>query len=131
MKVTINGVTYEITVTDDTDAITYRYYDTSAKTFKTGTVPDGATTWANISNSDDIPWDVGAENSESWVVVSGEVTCRHIIRLKGTINMVICDGAAFQVGGLGLYSNATLNIYAQSDSSSTMGQITSNMNSVQ
>lgn len=103
----------------------YRYYDTADGTFKNGMVPDGATVvTANASYSVN-EW--GTDGNTTWYVIQGAVTTNSYINLKGTVNVVVCDGATLTVKtGLRLRSsNTTLNIYAQSDGTG-MGAIVAN-----
>lgn len=104
-------------------ATIYRYYDTTDGTYKTGTVPDGATTVTATDNYTTSSW--GADGTETWYVIEGAVTRKYSIDINGTVNLVLCNGATFSgSNALSLNNDATLNIYAQTDDATTMGQMT-------
>jgi hypothetical protein len=110
------------------NGIRYLKYDTSDRTYKIGAVPDGATTVTATDNYTTNKW--GASDTETWYVIEGAVTRAYDIKIYGTVNLVLCNGATFSGSsalnsGLILYdNNATLNIYAQTDDAATMGQMT-------
>lgn len=105
------------------NGIRYLGYDTSDRTYKTGAVPDGATTVTATDNYTTQKW--GASGTETWYVIEGAVTRNYNIEIYGTVNLVLCNGATFSGNNaLSLNNNATLNIYAQTDDAATMGQMT-------
>ena len=106
------------------NGIRYLKYDTSDRTYKTGAVPDGATTVTATDNYTTDIW--GTSGTETWYVIEGAVTRKYGIKIYGTVNLVLCNGATFSGNNaLILYdNNATLNIYAQTDDAATMGQMT-------
>lgn len=110
------------------NGIRYLEYDTADRTYKTGAVPDGATTVTATDNYTTTIW--GTSGTETWYVIEGAVTRKNDIKIYGTVNLVLCNGATFSGSsalnsGLILYdNNATLNIYAQTDDAATMGQLT-------
>lgn len=106
------------------NGIRYLEYDTSDRTYKTGAVPDGATTVTATDNYTTDIW--GTSGTETWYVIEGAVTRKYGIKIYGTVNLVLCNGATFSGNNaLILYdNNATLNIYAQTDDAATMGQMT-------
>ena len=110
------------------NGIRYLEYDTSDRTYKIGAVPDGATTVTATDNYTTNSW--GTSGTETWYVIEGAVTRKYDIKIYGTVNLVLCNGATFSGSsalnsGLILYdNNATLNIYAQTDDAATMGQLT-------
>ena len=110
------------------NGIRYLEYDTADRTYKIGAVPDGATTVTATDNYTTDIW--GTSGTETWYVIEGAVTRKYGIKIYGTVNLVLCNGATFSGSsalnsGLILYdNNATLNIYAQTDDAATMGQMT-------
>ena len=100
----------------------YRYFDVSSRTFKTGTVPNGATI---LTEADNTIYKLGEYDSTSWYVMQGSLTRGERFILRGTVNLVLCNGANLTVRGISLTNHATLNIYAQTEDTSTMGELTS------
>ena len=105
------------------NGVRYLEYDTSDRTYKIGAVPDGATTVTATDNYTTNSW--GTSGTETWYVIEGAVTRKYGIKIYGTVNLVLCNGATFSGNNaLILYdNNATLNIYAQTDDAATMGQL--------
>ena len=59
-----------------------------------------------------------------WYVVSNDVTIADRISVSGTVNLILCDGATLTASkGITVGSDATLNIYAQTDDEATMGAL--------
>lgn len=105
------------------NGIRYLEYDTADRTYKIGAVPDGATTVTATDNYTTDIW--GTSGTETWYVIEGAVTRKYGIKIYGTVNLVLCNGATFSgSSALILDDNATLNIYAQTDDAATMGQMT-------
>lgn len=104
------------------NGIRYLEYDTADRTYKIGAVPDGATTVTATDNYTTDIW--GTSGTETWYVIEGAVTRKYGIKIYGTVNLVLCNGATFSgSSALILDDNATLNIYAQTDDAATMGQM--------
>ena len=102
--------------------LSYRYYDTTDRTYKTAAVPEEATVVTKTDNYTTSDW--GSNGTETWFVIDGAVTRQNNLGIYGTVNLVLCNGATF--GGnnaVNLLNNATLNIYAQTDDANTMGQL--------
>lgn len=54
--------------------------------------------------------------SEGWYVVEGEVMAASRITVSGTVHLILCDGADFQVeDGIQVHDGSSLYLYAQSE----------------
>ena len=59
-----------------------------------------------------------------WYVVNDDVTIADRISVSGTVNLILCNGATLTASkGITVGSDATLNIYAQTDDEATMGAL--------
>ncbi|MEE1159123.1 MAG: hypothetical protein UHS51_06845, partial [Atopobiaceae bacterium] len=98
MRVTMGGVAYEITVTDDQDAVTYIDADGTQKTLTAYTPLTGSeTAWTG------------------WYVASGEVYIDSRVEVVGEAHLVLVDGAALHIPkGITVNSGNSLTIYGQS-----------------
>lgn len=109
MKVTINGVVYEITVTDDS-VNTVTYLDASG-------AQQSCTTYTTVESSS-TSWNSG------WYVVNSNTTISDRITVSGTVNLILTNNATLTASkGITVGSDATLNIYAQTDDEATMGAL--------
>ena len=62
--------------------------------------------------------------NDGWYVVYDDVTITDRISVSGTVNLILCNGATLTASkGIGVGSDATFNIYAQSDDKATMGAL--------
>ena len=63
--------------------------------------------------------------SSGWYVVYDDVTIADRISVSGTVNLILFDGATLTTSdGIGVGSDATYNVYAQSTDEATMGVLT-------
>ena len=111
MKVTINGVTYDITVTDDTNFVLATVLLGENQVMQVGgiKVESGVYSWENNSI-----W--------NWYIVSEDVTLDERVTVQGTVpvNLILCDGAKLIAKkGITISTEGTLNILAGSTSSTT------------
>ncbi len=61
---------------------------------------------------------------DGWYIVYDDVTIADRITVSGTVNLILCDGATLTASkGITVGSDATLNIYAQTDDEATMGAL--------
>ena len=98
--------------------VSYLYYEDSAPTTqKTGTKAQGDYT---LVGRDTTEW--GAANAETWYVVSTpNLTISDRVTVTGTVNLILCDGAALTArAGITVEGTNTLNIYSQSGGSGTL-----------
>ena len=124
MKVTVGGVTYEIVVTDaELVSVTYirRDWDESSYTVTERTETASATPVTSTS----ITW--GTDGETTWYVVNSDVEMSNRVTVKGTVNLILCDGCTMTFNkylydkriaqGITVLKNNTLNIYGQSGDS--------------
>ena len=82
----------------------------------TGT-QQSCTTYTTVESSS-TSWNSG------WCVVNSNTTISDRITVSGTVNLILCDGATLTASkGITVGSDATLNIYAQTDDEATMGAL--------
>ena len=104
MKATVGGVTYEIAVTDD---LTYiqRGWNGSAVTQTSETVS------ATPVTTTDKSWG----ETTTWYVVNSDVTISSRVTVKGTVNLILCNGFTLTAQeGIAVAEGNVLNIYGQS-----------------
>ena len=104
MKVTIGGVAYEITVTDEQESVSYLDASGAAQACATYTI---------LSADSSITWGSG------WYVAeAGTLTIGSRVTVSGDVHLILCDNAALTVtGGINVAGNNSLTIYAQSTGS--------------
>ena len=110
MKVTINEVVYEITVTDDpeTASVTYVGANGETQTCASATILTGSST----------------SLAAGWYVVNADVTIVERISVSGSVNLILGNGATLTASkGITVGSDATLNVYAQTNDEETMGAL--------
>ncbi|MBP3260030.1 MAG: hypothetical protein J6M01_02915 [Prevotella sp.] len=74
-------------------------------------------TYTTVTNSS-TSWSGG------WYVVSSSTTIANRITVSGLVNLILCNGAMLTASkGITVGSDATLNIYAQTDDEATMGAL--------
>ena len=66
----------------------------------------------------------GADDTESWYVVSGTKIIRSDVTVQGDVHLILRDGAALTVNGV-ISGSGSLNVYAQSNGEN-MGSLTAN-----
>ncbi len=98
--------------------VSYRYYDTGANDFQTGTKASGEYT---LVAQDSTTW--GESGAVAWYVVSGkDVQIGGRVTVAGTVNLILCDGATLTASkGITVASGNTLNIYPGSTKSTVAG----------
>ena len=110
MKVTINGVVYEITVTDDPETVSVTYVDANGET--------------KTCASATILTDSSTSLSAGWYVVNDDVTIADRISVSGTVNLILTNSKTLTASkGITVGSDATLNVYAQTNDEATMGAL--------
>lgn len=58
---------------------------------------------------------------DGWYVVSSDIKITPRLRVRGTVNLILCDGATMTAtNGIQVGGDATLNVYGQSDMSGTL-----------
>ncbi len=64
---------------------------------------------------------MGAANKETWYVVNSNVTVNSRMEAKGTVHLILCDGATLTaLKGITVYSGNSLNIYGQASGTGTL-----------
>ena len=125
MKVTINGVVYEIRVTDDGSglaAIGYLYYADEAAAIAGNTTTGSCTDYTVVS--DQTAW--GEAGQTKWYVVNSSVTIADRITASGDVHLILSDGCTLTASkGIGVTDGNSLTIYGQSADESTMGVLKS------
>ena len=83
------------------------------------------TDYTVITNNIDTPDENGSINLPGgWYVVRNSTTISDRISVSDTVNLILCDGTTLNVEkGITVGSNATFNIYAQSEEEATMGTL--------
>ena len=71
-------------------------------------------------------YEVKILDSEWYAVTADIIVPKKTFRVKGTVNLIICDGAKLQASRIDLLENSTLNIYGQSEGTGEL-EIESNM----
>lgn len=111
MTVTIGGVTYQITVTDDGEA----------ETRSVDYVENGSTKTAeNVTalTADSTTWTSG------WYAVTSDVKISERVEISGTVYLILCDGATLKAEkGIHLSSGNRLTIYGQSEGTGKLNAV--------
>ena len=104
-----NGATVDLYAKWTQASVSYRAYNTGTNTFQTLT----ANSYTAVTSSTTT---MGAANTETWYVVSSNVTVSSSrIEVLGTVNLILADGKSMTAEkGLHVPSGVTLNIYGQS-----------------
>ncbi len=90
------------------DAVPYQAWDESSGTVKAATP---CMDYETISDQN--AW--GTAGQETWYVLKEDKTYSSRITVKGTVNLILCDGATLTAGGgIAVTAGNTLNIYGQS-----------------
>ena len=104
MKVTINGVVYEITVTDAQEPVSFLDAEGYTQTCETyTTLTDSGTVWTG------------------WVVASGDVSIGSRVEVSDEAHLILTDGAALSIPqGITVNEGNSLTIYGQSGDTGTL-----------
>ena len=85
--------------------IPYYDLDGSVKTVEAGQYEEVASSTTSWSS-----------NEKSWYVVTGNVTISDLVKVKGSVNLILCDGATLTTKkGIKVEDKDSLTIYAQSE----------------
>ena len=104
LRVTIAGVEYEITVTDDPGAVPYVDASGAAQTPVTEYTPVTAST----------TWTTG------WYVVDANTTISTRIEISGDVHIILTDGCTLSTGGVKVAPGGSLTIWGQTEGSGTL-----------
>ena len=53
--------------------------------------------------------------SKGWYVVSDDITLSNRLNINGDVRLILCDGCALKVSGVGLGGGNTLRVYGQTE----------------
>jgi len=102
MKVTIDGMIYEITVTDDSDITPVAYVDAS------GVAQTPVTEYTAVES-------VTTAWADGWYVADTDTAIGSRVTVSGNVNLILCDGATLKAGqGITVAGGNSLTIWAQS-----------------
>ena len=104
-------------LTGNQQAVNYIYYDYDDSGIKATHTDGSCTDYTQVVSSETVEqvfW--GTSGSETWYVVSGDVTINNgVVLVFGNVNLILCDGAKLTVNDrIKLQNNSSLTVYAQS-----------------
>ncbi len=117
MKVTINGVVHEITVTDD-QSVTYIHRSWKVENGEVEETEKTTTAKEVTASTSAVTW---GTTGETWYVVNSDVEISGRVTVSGTVNLILCDGFTLRASkGITVTGSNVLNIYGQSGDTGTL-----------